>query len=58
MIIFEVNFMEEMRENENFEQEAGYIPRPARQVWAARAGLVLMIAFVIYQLITIATGGR
>ena len=50
--------MEEMRENENFEQEAGYIPRPARQVWAARAGLVLMIAFVIYQLITIATGGR
>ena len=33
--------MEEMRENENLEQEAGYIPRPARQVWAARVSEVL-----------------
>ena len=58
MIIFEVNSMEEMRENENLRPEEGYTPRPAWQVWAARAGLVLMILFVIYQLLTIATGGR
>ena len=40
---------------ENETQENGYVPRPAWQVWAAR--LVLAIAFVIYQLLTIAGGG-
>lgn len=54
--------MEEMRENENLENELpeqeGYVPRPAWQVWAARAGLVLFILFVIYQLLQIAGGGR
>mgnify|MGYP003292371231 CR=1 FL=1 len=48
--------MEENKENEI--QEQGYEPRPARQVWSARIGLVFMIAFVIYQLLAIATGGR
>jgi len=47
--------MEELHENQEPE---GYVPRPAWQVWAARVGLVLMILFVIYQLLTIATGGR
>ena len=48
--------MEEMHENENI-QEQGYVPRPKWQVWAARVALVLMILFVIYQLLAIATGG-
>ena len=42
---------------ENETQENGNVPRPAWQVWAARLGLVLAIAFVIYQLLTIAGGG-
>ena len=50
--------MEEKRENENLRPEEGYVPRPRWQVWAARVGLVLMILFVIYQLLAIATGGR
>ena len=58
MIIFEVKSMEEMHENENIPKEAGYEPRPRWQVWAARVALVFMILFVIYQLLTIATGGR
>ena len=45
--------------NENPEQgqESRYTPRPAWQVWGARAALVLFILFVIYQLLAIATGG-
>ena len=58
MIIFEVKSMEEMRENENIQKEEGYVPRPVWQVWAARVALVFMILFVIYQILTIATGGR
>jgi hypothetical protein len=38
-------------------REQGYTPRPAYQIWLARIGLVFMILFVIYQIITIATGG-
>ena len=50
--------MDEMKENRNPEEEnQGYTPRPAYQVWMARIGLVFMILFVIYQLITIAMGG-
>ena len=50
--------MDEMKENQISEEEnQGYTPRPAYQVWMARVGLVFMILFVIYQLITIATGG-
>ena len=58
MMIFEVNFMEDERINEPLEpEEERYIPRPLWQVWAARMGLVLFILFVIYQILTIATGG-
>ena len=50
--------MDEMKENQIPEEEnQGYTPRPAREVWLARIGVVFMILFVIYQLITIATGG-
>ncbi len=50
--------MEDERINEPLEpEEERYIPRPLWQVWAARIGLVLFILFVIYQILTIATGG-
>ena len=50
--------MDEMKENQPGENpEEGYVPRPAWQVWMARVGLVFMILFVIYQILTIATGG-
>ena len=41
---------------ENETEAQGYVPRPAWQVWAARVGVVLAIAFVIYQLLAIAGG--
>ena len=40
------------------EEKEVYTPRPMWQVWGARAGLVVFILFVIYQLIHIATGGQ
>ena len=46
-----------MEENRKDEPQEGYVPRPVWQVWMARIGLVLMILFVIYQILTIATGG-
>lgn len=41
----------------NQEKPSGYVPRPAWQVWLARVGVVLFIAFVIYQYICILRGG-
>ena len=48
-----------MEENKNpdVETEDGYVERPAWQVWAARIGLVIFLAFVALQVITIARGG-
>ena len=46
-----------MEEQEKQEQP-GYIPRPAWQVWAARIGLVIAIGFVIAQFLQMATFGR
>ncbi len=43
--------------NKMEQQEEGYEPRPAWQVWMARAGLVFFVLFVIWQLVQIATGG-
>ena len=58
MMIDEVNFMEDERINEPIEnEEEHYEPRPLWQVWAARAGLVLFLIFVAYQILTIAAGG-
>ena len=52
--------MEEIRENESQQEQEHetYVPRPAWQLWAARAALVLVILFVAYQILSIATGGR
>ena len=52
MILFEVKSME----NEE-KQPEGYESRPTWQVWAARLGLVLAIAFVAAQVLQIAGGG-
>ena len=50
--------MDEIRDDQMPEkEEQGYVPRPAWQVKMARVGLVFMILFVIYQILTIATGG-
>lgn len=50
--------MDEMKENQvPNEENQGYVPRPAWQVWMARVGLVFMILFVFYQILTIAMGG-
>ena len=60
MIIAEVTTMEEIREQESQQEERqdAYVPRPAWQLWAARIGLVLVILFVAYQILSIATGGK
>ena len=52
--------MEEICEKEapQEERQETYVPRPAWQLWAARVGLVLVIGFVAYQILSIATGGR
>ena len=48
--------MEEKKQIQT-EEQTGYVPRPAWQVWAARFALVLVILVVIYQFLAIATGG-
>ena len=60
MILGEVKIMEEIRENENLTEEPKetYVPRPVWQLWAARAALVLVLLFVAYQILSIATGGK
>ena len=35
-----------------------YTERPRWQVWLARVGLVIFILIVLYQIFTIATGGK
>ena len=56
--------MDEMKDNQipeeviSEEQTGGYVPRPAWQVRAARVALIFVILFVIYQILSIATGGR
>ena len=48
--------MDEQRK-ENQQEESGYSPRPAWQVWAARLGVVVVIVCFILYLFHIATGG-
>ncbi len=47
--------MDEMETRE--EKQSGYVPRPAWQVWAARAGVVAALILVAVQILTIAGGG-
>lgn len=39
------------------EEESGYTPRPAWQVWGARIGVVIMIVAFLLYCYQIATGG-
>ena len=48
--------MEDKKEN-RIEEQQGYVPRPAWQVWMARVALVLFIFVVIYQFMAMVTGG-
>lgn len=64
MIKREVISVEEMQmpdsgQNAEFEEPEteGYVPRPARQVWLARLGVVIAILLVISQIVSIARGG-
>ncbi|MBQ6999782.1 MAG: hypothetical protein IJN67_01890 [Oscillospiraceae bacterium] len=49
--------MENTPEKESVDQQQPYVPRPKWQVWMARAGLVVFLLFVVWQLIQIATAG-
>ena len=45
------------QQNDQQQKEEGYVERPAWQVWGARIGLVIFIAFVILQILEIYRGG-
>ncbi len=49
--------MEKEHEFEQEQENEGYIPRPAWQVWGARAAAVLFVILIILQIIGIARGG-
>ena len=51
----EVKPMEEQEKKRP--EENGYVPRPVWQVWAARAGLIIVLILVAVQILTIAGGG-
>lgn len=44
-------------DEEKKEQQPGYEPRPAWQVWGARIGVVVCIILVFVQVIAIYRGG-
>ena len=48
---------EQNMQEQLLEQEEGYTPRPKWQVWAARLGLVIFIAFLIMYYILFFRGG-
>ena len=50
--------MDDQRHDEYIEkEETGYSPRPAWQVWAARIGLGIFLAFLVMYYINIFRGG-
>jgi len=49
--------MEKQPQEAASEETAGYVPRPAWQVWCARVALVIFIMIVIGQILRIARGG-
>lgn len=46
----------ENNDEKDLPREEGYVPRPARQVWLARIGLVLFLLLVIWQMVSMARG--
>ena len=51
--------MENEKEQEVLQEEQeGYVPRPAWQVWGARIALVLFIILIIFYYLNIARGGK
>ena len=51
MIFTEVKFMEEKEEKQE------YAPRPAWQVWGARAAALIFAGLIVLQIVSIARGG-
>ncbi len=49
--------METTPEKDTPQEPQPYVPRSAWQVWAARAGLVLVLILVVIQILSIARGG-
>ena len=49
--------LEKQTNETSSEENTGYVPRPAWQVWLARVALVLFIIIVIGQILRIARGG-
>ena len=55
--LFEVTALDEQNMQSNPpEEEKKYTPRPAWQVWAARIGLVVFIAFLVIFYINVSRG--
>lgn len=48
---------EERNAPEQAEEQTVYQPRPAWQVWAARIGLIVFLAFVLMYYVNVARGG-
>lgn len=48
--------MEQDRQ-EPLEEQQGYVPRPAWQVWGARVAAVLFAGLIVLQIVSIARGG-
>ena len=49
--------MDEKNEEMLQEEQSGYTPRPAWQVWAARIGLLLFVAMIVMYYIHMMRGG-
>ena len=48
---------EQRKENQQQKAPEGYTPRPAWQVWAARIGLAVFIAFLVMYYLNVFRGG-
>ena len=56
-MLFEVTALDEQNlPNVPSEEEKKYTPRPAWQVWAARIGLVIFVAFLVMFYVKVARG--
>lgn len=56
MIPCEVSVLEEKNDVQQPEEQ-GYVPRPAWQVWGARAAALIFAGLIVLQIISIARGG-